>query len=168
MGLLEADWDYGRMIHILAPSAIHHQASAASNAEAAPAFLWQQGVVSAADMTISADWAFRIHNDGTITNRLFLDLAAAGQVTDGRNAITDSSLSDEIVNADRIEGQINLGAGNDLLDGRLGLILGAADDADGDDTLPSGAAAGTLLGGFGQDWLDGGDGADSLNCRRRR
>ena len=161
-GLLEADWDYGRAIHVLGLSAIHHQGPAANNAEAAPTFLWQQGVVSAADMTISADWAFRLYNEGTITNRLFLDLAAAGQVTDGRNAITGSSFADEIVNAGRIEGQINLGAGNDLLDGRLGLTLGAADGAEGDDTLLSGTAAETLLGGFGQDWLDGGDGADSL------
>ncbi len=162
-GLFETDWDYGRAIHFLASSAIPQQESLSINTAAAPGLLVQQGVVSAADVAISADWAFQLQNSGTITNRLFIDLAANGQVTDGRHAITGSSYADEIVNSGRIEGSVSLGAGNDFLDGQLGLILGAADGADGDDTLLSGTAAETLLGGDGQDWLDGGDGADSLS-----
>jgi Ca2+-binding RTX toxin-like protein len=162
-GLFETDWDYGRAIHFLASSAIPQQESLSINTAAAPGLLVQQGVVSAADVAISADWAFQLYNTGNIINRLFLDLAASGQEKDGRHAITGSSYADEIVNSGSIEGSVSLGAGNDLLDGRLGLILGAADGADGDDTLLSGAAAETLLGGDGQDWLDGGAGADSLS-----
>lgn len=162
-GLFETDWNYGRAIHFLPPSDRAQQELLSSNTEAAPGLLVQQGVVSAADVAISADWAFQLYNTGTITNRLFIDLAANGQGTDGRHAITGSSYADEVVNSGRIEGSVSLDAGNDLLDGRLGLILGAADGADGDDTLLSGNAAETLLGGNGQDWLDGGAGADSLS-----
>lgn len=162
-GLLESDWNYFRAIHFAAAQATVQQFGVQAEAQNAPSTLWQQGVVSAADIAISAEWAFRLYNQGTITNRLFLDLAAAGQATDGRDAITGSAHADEVHNAGRIEGSINLDAGNDLLDGRGGQILGLVNGAGGDDTLLSGAASETLLGGAGQDWLDGGDGADSLS-----
>jgi len=39
-GLLEADWDYGRALHVLGLSATHHHIPAANNAEAALTFVW--------------------------------------------------------------------------------------------------------------------------------
>ncbi|MCZ8141726.1 MAG: calcium-binding protein [Acetobacteraceae bacterium] len=162
-GLFESDWDYGRAIHFVAPQALIRQFDAQTLSEIAPSILWLQGVVSAADIAISADWRFELYNQGTITNRLFLTLTEGGHATDGRYAITGSAYADEVHNAGRIEGAVLLDAGDDLLDGRLGVLLGAADGGAGDDTLLSGAAAETLLGGDGRDWLDGGAGADSLS-----
>lgn len=162
-GLFETDWNYGRAIHFLAPPIIPGEESLAINTEVGPALLEQQGVVTAADVAISAAGTLWLNNSGTIINRLFLDLSANGQGADGRYAVTGSSYADRIVNSGSIEGFVDLGGGNDLFDGRLGVIQGAAAGADGDDTLLSGAAAETLLGGEGQDWLDGGDGADSLS-----
>jgi Ca2+-binding RTX toxin-like protein len=161
-GLLESDWGYGRAIHFSAAQALIQQNGGGPTPEIMPSILWQQGVVSAADTAISADWRFELYNQGTITNRLFVTLAEGGHATDGRYAITGSAYADEVHNAGRIEGEVFLNDGNDLLDGRLGAMLGAADGGAGDDTLLSGLAAETLLGGEGQDWLDGGDGADSL------
>ncbi|MCA3280561.1 MAG: hypothetical protein ING10_14940 [Roseomonas sp.] len=161
-GLFESDWNYGRAIHFIAPQALMQQFDAQASLEIAPSILWQQGVVSAVDTAISADGRFEIHNQGTITNRLFVTRAEGGHATDGRYAITGSAYADEVHNAGRIEGEVFLNDGNDLLDGRLGVLLGAGDGGAGDDTLLSGAAAETLRGGEGQDWLDGGDGADSL------
>jgi len=137
---LESDWGYFRAIHFsalpgssLMPGILDYQAPP-------PTILWQNASVSAADIAISAEWAFRLYNTGVITNRLFLSLAAAGQATDGRDAIVGSAHADEVHNAGRIEGSINLGVGNDLLDGLGGQILGFAYGADGNDTLLSGTA----------------------------
>jgi Ca2+-binding RTX toxin-like protein len=162
-GLFETDWNYGRAIHFLAPSIIPGEELHLSNPASGPARLEQQGVLTAADVAITAAGTLWLNNGGTIMNRLFLDLGANGPGTEGRYAVTGSSYADKIVNSGRIEGIVDLGGGDDLFDGRLGLIQGAAAGADGDDTLLSGAAAETLLGGEGQDWLDGGDGADSLS-----
>lgn len=161
-GLFETDWDYGRAVHFVAPAAFAQREFSPGSPETAPTILWQQGIVSAADVAISADWGFQLYNQGTITNRLFLTLAEAGQVADGRYAITGSAYADGVHNAGRIDGALHLNDGNDLLDGRLGIILGAIHGGSGDDTLLSGAAAETLLGGDGRDWMDGGAGADSL------
>jgi Ca2+-binding RTX toxin-like protein len=162
-GIFETDWNYGRAIHFLAPSAISQQDWHSSGTDAAPTLLQLKGVVSAADTVISADWRFVLYNQGTITNRYFLTMVEAGYATDERYAITGSSYADEVHNAGRIEGAVLMGAGNDMFDGQGGQILGPAYGDDGDDTLLSGAAAETLLGGEGQDWLCGGDGADSLS-----
>jgi Ca2+-binding RTX toxin-like protein len=161
-GVFESDWNYGRAIHFAAPQALMRHTDAQALPEIAPSILWQEGVVSAADTAISADWRFELYNQGTIINRLFVTLAEGGHATDGRYAITGSAYADEVHNAGWIEGAVLLADGNDLFDGRLGVMLGAADGGAGDDTLLSGAAQETLLGGEGQDWLDGGDGADSL------
>lgn len=162
-GVLESDWDYNRAIHFIAPSINAPQGASLYFAEMQPSILLQQGVVSAADIAISADWRFRLFNEGVITNRLFVTLADGGHIADGRYAIMGSSYADELHNAGRIEGAVNLGDGDDLLDGRLGAILGPIEGGAGDDTMVSGEAAETLLGGEGQDWLDGGAGADSLS-----
>ncbi|MFM7418458.1 MAG: hypothetical protein ACKO54_01930, partial [Alphaproteobacteria bacterium] len=102
-GLFESDWDYGRAIHFAAPQALMQQFGAQAAPEIAPSILWQQGVVSAADIAISADWRFELYNQGTITNRLFLTLTEGGHATDGRYAITGSAYADEVHNAARIE-----------------------------------------------------------------
>lgn len=159
---VQSDWGYFRAVHFSALPVSPFMAGILEYQASPPTTLWQHASVSAADIAISAEWAFRLYNSGVITNRLFLNLLAADQATDGRDAIVGSAYGDEVHNAGRIEGSINLGAGNDLLDGLGGQILGFAQGAEGDDTLLSGAASETLLGGEGKDWLDGGDGADSL------
>lgn len=162
-GLLETDRDCGRAIHFAAPNAVAHEISFLSNAAALRTSLLRQGVVSAADMAISADWRLELYNQSTITNRLFLTLTAGGHATDRRYSIKGSAYADEVHNAGRIAGAINLGDCDNLPIGLPGAILGLVEGGTGDDRMLSGQAAETLLGGHGQDWLDGGDGADSLN-----
>ena len=110
-GLFESDWDYGRAIHFAAPQALIRQFDTQTLSEIAPSILWQQGVVSAADIAISADWRFELYNQGTITNRLFLTLTEGGHAMDGRYAITGSAYADQLHNAGRIEGAVLLDAG---------------------------------------------------------
>jgi hypothetical protein len=55
-GVFESDWNYGRAIHFAAPQALMRHTDAQALPEIAPSILWQEGVVSAADTAISADW----------------------------------------------------------------------------------------------------------------
>ena len=94
---------------------------------------------------------------------------------------TSTTSTDEITNSGLMVGDILLGAGNDLYDGRLGRVSGEVqggagtdilrggdggetlDGGDGADTLDGNGGADTLVGGDGADALDGGAGADTLD-----
>jgi Ca2+-binding RTX toxin-like protein len=89
--------------------------------------------------------------------------------------------SDSVRNSGRLEGRVSLLAGNDLFDGRGGVVIGTVDLGDGDDTAHGGAEGDTFLGGagndqlyghggddvidggIGRDVLDGGEGADAMD-----
>lgn len=64
------------------------------------------------------------------------------------------ALEDSVFNTGLITGDVFLALGDDLFDGRGGLVSGSVFGNEGDDTL---------IGGGGQDRLHGGDGNDSLS-----
>uniref|UniRef100_UPI000A0145BC beta strand repeat-containing protein n=1 Tax=Ciceribacter selenitireducens TaxID=448181 RepID=UPI000A0145BC len=75
---------------------------------------------------------------------------------------TSATSTDEITNSGLMVGDILLGAGNDLYDGRLGRVSGEVQGGAGDDLLRGGDAAETLDGGDDADTLEGNGGADTL------
>jgi len=75
---------------------------------------------------------------------------------------TSTTSIDEITNSGLMVGDILLGAGNDLYDGRLGGVSGEVQGGAGDDILRGGNGGETLYGGDGADTLDGNGGADTL------
>ncbi|MBC7312914.1 MAG: calcium-binding protein [Rhizobium sp.] len=75
---------------------------------------------------------------------------------------TSTTSIDEITNSGLMVGDILLGAGNDLYDGRLGGVSGEVQGGAGDDILRGGDGGETLYGGDGADTLDGNGGADTL------
>ncbi|MBC7150946.1 MAG: calcium-binding protein [Rhizobium sp.] len=75
---------------------------------------------------------------------------------------TSATSSDQITNSGLMVGDILLGAGNDLYDGRLGRISGEVQGGAGDDILRGGDGGETLDGGDGADTIDGNGGTDTL------
>ena len=79
---------------------------------------------------------------------------------------------DRLTNAGKIYGDIDLGNGDDVYDGRQGLLVGMIDAGDGADALIGGdsgemffggACDDAINGGAGDDFIDGGRGADALD-----
>lgn len=70
---------------------------------------------------------------------------------------------DEITNTGTIIGTINLGAGDDLYDGRLGTVASSVLGDLGNDRLYAGSGNNSLYGQDGNDTLMGGAGADYLS-----
>jgi VCBS repeat-containing protein len=70
---------------------------------------------------------------------------------------------DILVNAGTIIGNVTLGAGVDLYDGRGGTLNGFLNGGDGVDLLFGGSGSDQLNGDNGSDRLEGGGGADTLN-----
>ena len=79
---------------------------------------------------------------------------------------------DTVINTGRIEGKLDFSLGDDLYDGRGGVVTGTVVLGNGNDTAYGGGAIETLNGGQGDDllygnggddYLDGGDGTDILN-----
>ena len=70
--------------------------------------------------------------------------------------------ADVVSNAGFVQGNVILGDGNDLFDGRGGTVSGRIDGGLGMDVLFGGDGADQLNGGDGQDRLSGGGGADTL------
>src|SRR3954451_6003666 len=97
--------------------------------------------------------------DGTLFNETGAAIRAA---LAGTTAIAGSSGVDTMINDGTIEGDVQLGGGNDSFDSHAGTVSGAVYGFDGDDTLTGGSANDTLDGGAGDDVLDGGSGADSM------
>lgn len=74
-------------------------------------------------------------------------------------AVAGSPLDDRVVNAGVIVGDIQLGDGNDLYDGRGGTVIG---------TIFGGVANDRFVAGRGRETLDGGDGVDTIDFRDSR
>lgn len=83
----------------------------------------------------------------------------AGMIT-GKMALSPGG--DSVVNSGSINGSVELGAGADLYEGRLGRALGAVLGGSGADTLNGGVGAETLDGGAGNDCVFGGQGDDLI------
>ena len=88
----------------------------------------------------------------------------------GQVRLSDSA--DHFVNSGSVTGDVTLGAGGDVYDGRLGSATGMVGGGDGDDTLMGGAGfdylqgnagADSEAGGAGDDWVVGGQGNDQLS-----
>jgi Ca2+-binding RTX toxin-like protein len=92
-----------------------------------------------------------LKNSGTITG------------TDGSYEAGDAGLNRNLItNTGRMNGEIILGFGNDLYDGRKGHLNGNLRDLGGNDRIYGGTENNTFNGGVGRDQLWGGGGADTL------
>ncbi|MBX3568579.1 MAG: calcium-binding protein [Rhizobiaceae bacterium] len=115
-------------------------------------------------------------NTGTIEAALIAVSHGGGATTTERLIVTNSGTikggsasydsldiwiaKDEITNSGKMIGDIHLGGGDDLYDGRLGTIAGSVYGGEGADRLYSGAGNDSLYGGGGNDTFYGGAGAD--------
>ena len=109
--------------------------------------------------TIRADYAIALEpRDDMGPSALVIN--QAGGLIDGHIAL--GVTHDRVENAGTVVGDIYLGAGNDLFDGRGGVRTGIVFGEAGNDTLRGGAGADRLYGGDGSDVLDGGAGRDMM------
>lgn len=99
----------------------------------------------------SATETLQVLNSGTIKGGAYSFFSFAASVA-----------KDEITNSGKMIGDIDLGGGDDLYDGRLGTIQGNVFGGDGNDRLYAGAGNDALNGQDGNDTLMGGAGADYL------
>lgn len=111
--------------------------------------------------TIKADYAIQVIRGSSFADYLGYKLGLFNSGTlDG--LVMLSSYDDVVVNAGKIIGDVDMGGGNDVLDGRKGALIGRLSGYDGDDVLLTGAGAQVIDGGFGNDILSGGAGDDTL------
>ncbi|MEQ1956865.1 calcium-binding protein [Mesorhizobium sp. CN2-181] len=93
-----------------------------------------------------------------------LTVQNSGTITGGTASFFSTGTSnDEITNSGKMIGDVNLGGGDDLYDGRLGTIDGDVFGDIGQDRLYAGAGNNRLFGQDGNDTLMGGAGADYLS-----
>ena len=137
------------------------------------------GLIAGGSSAISMDHALTIAssitNSGTIESDqvgIFNRTAGSTLTTHNTGIISGGLMSyssqgtkdiDLLTNSGRMSGDIFLGGGDDLYDGRLGTVDGAVNGEDGNDRLYAGADSATLIGGYGEDTLIGGAGADYLS-----
>jgi len=112
--------------------------------------------------TITADYSVRVV--GLTTHSVVdigygLNLYNTGALN-GR--VRMSEYPDLVINGGTIVGDVRLGGGADVYDGRNGTLVGLLEGDDGNDTLLAGIGAQTIDGGFGDDTLSGGAGDDVL------
>jgi Ca2+-binding RTX toxin-like protein len=81
---------------------------------------------------------------------------------DGDSFWSDGASRDKVINTGIMSGSIGLGAGNDILDSREGVVEGVVGGWGGADQLLLGAGDDRMSGGLGNDTLRGGAGADSF------
>jgi hypothetical protein len=86
-----------------------------------------------------------------------------GTIQGGQWAIHAGDADDTVVNTGLIAGNIDLGKGADLYDGRGGMTFGQIGLGLDNDTFYGGGGAETVDGGDGADTLDGGFGNDELD-----
>ena len=114
-------------------------------------------------------------NDGKISSELwygvdFFNLDAAssahlensGRISGGTGSFRGNETADFVVNTGRMKGDLIFDAGDDVLDGARGKIIGDVSGGDGNDVLCSGKGNQTVDGGAGDDIIDGGKGKDQL------
>lgn len=117
-----------------------------------------------------------LHNSGSVIGLnaaavLFFNAGGLGCTVDNSGLISASggavaidlgNGADTVSNAGTIAGGLQLGEGDDLYDGTLGVTRGAVFAEEGADTIQGGAGGERLLGQEGSDLLEGGGGADTL------
>ncbi|WP_304608561.1 calcium-binding protein [Inquilinus sp. Marseille-Q2685] len=95
-----------------------------------------------------SEMTITVNNSGVISARIYAYLGDRG---DG---------IDQITNTGTIEGDIRLGAGDDLFDSHLGRFRGYVSGDDGNDRILCSAGDNILDGGMGADFMQGGAGND--------
>jgi Ca2+-binding RTX toxin-like protein len=88
-----------------------------------------------------------------------LTIRNSGQLLSAGLAVNCGTGADKLVNTGSIDGDVLLGAGNDLYRGTRGTVNGDVYGGDGNDTL---------IGGVGNDRIDGGRGDDELRGNNSR
>ena len=111
--------------------------------------------------TITADFAVQVIRGSSFSAAIEYNLGLFNGGTLAGEVVL-SSYDDTLVNSGRITGNVDLGGGNDVYDGRAGQLGGRLSGYDGDDILLAGAGDQLIDGGFGNDVLSGGAGADTL------
>lgn len=99
-----------------------------------------------------------ISNDFFGLTNTQLVLTNSGVIRGGDAGIQVGAAADKVVNLGRLEGEVRLGGGNDLYDGRSGIALDAILLQAGDDRFVGNANWAELV--------DGGDGVDVLDFRQ--
>lgn len=89
-----------------------------------------------------------------------------GSITGGAGAVRGGAGDDAVENDGLMTGGIELGAGDDVLDGGSGTILGEVFGNTGDDQIASGKGNDTVWGNRGVDRIEGGLGDDVLHGNR--
>lgn len=114
------------------------------------------GVITGAYGGIYADSASEtvvLHNTGTIQSH---------NKSYWATEYYDTSGADKIHNSGKMIGDILTASGNDLYDGRNGMIIGEVHAGDGNDHLFGGAGRETFYGESGADLVEGGGGGDDI------
>ena len=109
--------------------------------------------------TIEGEFAIRI-TDGTTATEGFSQIVYNSGTIIGR--IEGGSYEDRIINTGLVRGNVALGSGVDLFDGRQGRLEGTVDGGDNNDILLTGQGSQSLFGELGDDTLSGGAGGDTL------
>ena len=118
----------------------------------------------------------RVENYGAITSALWwgvnmhlltdggATLVNRGLITGGTGGVQGSGFDDVMTNSGTVQGKIDLGAGNDLYDGRGGVVFGLNSGGIGNDTMIGGALDDNLFGDIGNDVMRGGAGDDVISA----
>lgn len=114
-------------------------------------------------------------NEGTITSRLwygvdFFNMNAtsiahlenSGKISGGSGSFRGNETADFVVNTGVMTGDVVFNAGDDVLNGAKGKIVGDVFGGDGNDILSAGKGNQTIEGGANDDVIDGGKGKDEL------
>jgi Ca2+-binding RTX toxin-like protein len=112
-------------------------------------------VTSSPSATIAA---VRISSLTGETNKL----VNSGELSSQLNAVLGGDGNETVVNRGSMNGDVDLGAGNDLFKGWGGTVEGNIRGRGGNDTLIGGNSDDAIFGDFGNDLLKGGDGDDTL------
>ena len=117
----------------------------------------------------------RVENYGSITSALWLGVDMAylvnagatlfnhGLISGGTGGVRGSIFADVVTNSGTVRGNIDLGQGDDLYDGRGGVVFGQINGYWGNDTMIGGAQDDDLFGDVGNDLMRGGAGDDKID-----
>lgn len=113
-----------------------------------------------------------VHNSGTISGGAGIGIGVVGYLDGAVTIVNTGTISgqacgiqtfygdDTVINKGIVDGKIDLYAGDDLYDGKYGVVHGLIDGNVGDDHLKGGSQSDQLSGGLDHDVLTGRGGAD--------
>jgi Ca2+-binding RTX toxin-like protein len=127
-----------------------------------------------AGVAIAAGGA-EVTNQGRISSTLwygvdFFNMAAgdsgrlenSGLISGGEGSFRGNEAADFVTNTGTMKGDLVFNAGDDVLDGAKGKIVGEVSGGDGNDILRTGGGNQKIDGGANNDIIDGGKGVDEL------